>query len=69
MSGRAQNELTLRAEEVVTVKVHVNDVDHSSKKKVWVLPKWITTGMPYVRRCVKASKEKTGKICVRPAKK
>ena len=41
----------------------------TSKKKDGVHPWLITTGVPSVRRCVKASKEKTGEKCMRPTKK
>ena len=55
------DELMLRADEVRTLKAHVN-VDHRKRKmgSFWL----ITTGMLSVRRCVKASNEKIGKNCL-----
>ena len=55
------DKLTLRAEELGTLKAYVN-VDHI-KKKDGVLSWLMLTGMPSVRRCIKASKEKIGKTC------
>ena len=60
------DELTLRAEEVCTWKTSMST---TMKKNDGVLPWLITTGMPSVRRCTEASKEKTGEKCMTPIKK
>ena len=62
------DELTLRAEEVGTWKSYIN-VDHTAKERLGSFPWLMPTGMPSVRRCIKASKEETGEGCMRPTKK
>ena len=57
-------ELTLRAEEVGTLKAYIN-VDHVAKERCWLN----MIGMPSVRRRIKASKEKIGKTCMSLTKK
>ena len=52
------DELTLRAEELGTLKTYIN-VNHVEEER-WVSPWFLTTGTPSVRRCKKASKEKAG---------
>ena len=52
------DELTLRAEEVAARKSYIN-VDHKEKES-WGPLLQILTVTPSVRRCTRASKEKTG---------
>ena len=56
--GENSDEFTLRAEEMGTLKTYIN-VNHI-EEETWCPPWLITTGTPSVRRCIKASKEKTG---------
>ena len=56
------DELTLRAEEVNTLRAYM--VSTTLHRKDGALPWLMLTGMLSARRCTRASKEKIGKICM-----